>query len=254
MVDSNFITETMQDFYNLFHQQVKSRINKYQKLYSFGEDSIRYDFYHSALNFFELSPIDLILEQAIPESQFTAKERDREALKQGRHSDKPEFDLRIDNNSKLKSGIIVEFAYFRKTEISLNQDKTGRHGKLLNEIFRLALLKQYRNTDNKTIYKDFSNYLCLLVCVTDDEMINYGHNKRGRKPIPIQNEYKLSEEYISKFPNTVRGSINNMFSQKAKELNIIPTADKIFEKVENGNAITPRWATWIWEVNFKNNH
>ena len=243
----------MEDFYNTFHQQVKSRIEKYQKLYSFGEDSIRYDFYHSALNFFKLSPIDLILEQAIPDTQFTAKERDRDALKQGRHSDKPEFDLRIDNNTNLENGLIVEFAYFRKTEISLNQDKTGRHGKLLNEIHRLALLKHFQNKENKTIYKDFSNHLCLLVCVTDNEMINYGHNIRGRKPIPIQKDYELTEEYISNFPDTVRNSINEMFSQKVRELNIIPTANRIFSKVENGNNTTPKWATWIWEVNFKNN-
>lgn len=247
------MTDNMENFYNTFHQQVKSRIDKYQKMYSFGEDSIRYDFYHSALNYFELLPTDLILEQAIPESQFSAKERDTELLKQGRHSDKPEFDLRIDNNTNLKGGLIVEFAYFRKTEISLNQDKTGRHGKLLNEIHRLALLKHFRNVDNKSIYKDFSNYLCLLVCVTDDEMINYGHNNRGRKPIPIQKDYELTEEYISKFPDTARNSINGMFSQKVKELNITPTAKKIFDKVENCNATTPKWATWIWEVDFKNN-
>ena len=135
----------------------------------------------------------------------------------------------------------------------MNQDKTGRHGKLLNEIHRLALLKHFSKNDKKESYKDFSNYLCLLICVTDDEMINYGHNIRGRKPIPIQDDYELTADYISKFPDTVTKSINEMFSQKVKELNIIPTANKIFDKVENRNTTTPKWATWIWEVNFQNN-
>ena len=241
----------MKDFYNSFHQQVKNRINKYQKLYYFGEDSIRYDFYHTAVDFFKLSPTDILLEQAIPETQFVPKKRDIVNLKQGRHTDKPEFDLRIDNNTRLKNGLIVEFAYFRKTEISQNQDKSGRHGKLLNEIHRLALLKQYRNLEKKKNYKDFSNYHCLLVCVTDDEMINYGFGTRGRKSIPIQEEYELSQEYISKFPNTIQNNIDEMFTKKTTELNITPTAKKVFTQTEPGNETTPAWATWIWEVSYK---
>ncbi len=242
----------MQEFYKSFHQQVKRRVDRYKKMHSFGEDSIRYDFYHTALNHFELDPTDLILEQAIPESQFTPTERDKEASKQGRHSDKPEFDLRIDSNINHYNGLIVEFAYFRKTEISLNQGKTDRHGKIFNEIHRLALLKHFRNIDNKEIYKDFSNYLCLLVCVTDDEMINYGNNVRGRKTIPIQADYELTEDYISQFPKTIKQGIKEMFSQKTKNLKIIPTAKRVFELTEQNNQGNPIWATWIWEVTFKN--
>jgi len=241
----------MEEFYNEFHKQVKQRIEKYKKLYSFGEDSIRYDFYHTALTYFKLLPTDLILEQAIPSSQFTPKERDTKSLKQGRHVDKPEFDLRIDASNNLKNGFLVEFAYFRKTEISQNQDKTGRHGKLMNEIHRLALLKHFRNVENEEIYKDFSDYLCLLVCVTDDEMINYGDNSRGRKSIPIKKEYELTDDFLMKFPETVKNSINGIFLKQVKALKIIPTAKKVFEKVEPSNSTTPKWATWIWEVDYK---
>ena len=241
----------MEEFYNEFHKQVKQRIERYKNLYSFGEDSIRYDFYHTVLTYFKLSPTDLILEQAIPQSQFTPKDRDTKTFKQGRHIDKPEFDLRIDASNNLKYGLLVEFAYFRKTEISKNQPKPGRHGKLMNEIHRLALLKHFRNKENDEIYKDFSNYLCLLVCVTDYEMINYGHNGRGKKPIPIQKEYELTNDFIMKFPDTAKKSINELFSQQVKNLNIIPTAKKVFEKVEPSNGTTPKWATWIWEVDYK---
>lgn len=238
----------MQEFYERFHQQVKKRINKFNKMYFFGEDSIRYDFYHTAINYFNLHPIDLILEQAIPKSQFLQKERNFEILKQGRHNDKPEFDLRIDPNEKLDKGLIVEFAYFRKTEISSNQDKTGRHGKLMNEMFRLALIKHFSNPLNEEIYCDFTKYRCLLVCITDDEMINYGQNTRGRKPTPILENYILSEEFISSFPDTIKNGINNMFFNQAKNFKIIPTAKRVYNKIDENNKT--KWATWIWEIDF----
>jgi len=239
----------MQDFYLDFHKQVQQRIYKYKKLYSFGEDSIRYDFYHTAITYFHLSPTDLILEQAIPSSQFTQKKRDETIPKQGRHADKPEFDLRIDASEHLKKGIIVEFAYFRETEISNNQAKTKNHGKLLNDIFRLALLKHFRNDANESIYKDFSDYLCLLVCVTDNEMINYGTNSKGT--IPIQKEYELTHNFITKLPKTAQECINEMFLRKVKEFNIFPTAKRVFEKDEPATRESPKWTTWIWEVEFK---
>ncbi|WP_344712345.1 hypothetical protein [Winogradskyella damuponensis] len=242
----------MNELFRLFHKQVKERISKYIRFYSFGEDSIRYDFYHTALNFYNLKPTDLILEQAIPQTQFTEKKRDKKNQKQGRHKDKPEYDLRIDANSSLKNGILAEFAFFRQTEISNSQDRTARHGKLLNEIHRLALLKHFNNQDNNPIYKDFTNYKCLLICVTDSEMINYGRNERGRKAEPIQKEYQLSEEYLADFPDTIRKAIDEKFSKQIKKFNIIPTAKLIFEQNEIANNETPNWVTWIWEVDFKN--
>lgn len=241
----------MEEFYKDFHKQVQQRIDKYKKLYSFGEDSIRYDFYHTAITYFHLSPTDLILEQVIPSSQFTPKKRDGAISKQGRHTDKPEFDLRIDASKHLKRGIIVEFAYFRETEKSNNQAKTKNHGKLLHDIFRLALLKHFRNDANESIYKDFSDYLCLLVCVTDDDMINYGHNVRGKKPISIQNDYELSDDFLYKFPDTAKKNIVEMFSQQIENFKIIPTAKRVFEQIELATLDTPKWATWIWEVDFK---
>lgn len=240
----------MDDFFLLFHNQVKHRINKFKKLYAFGEDSIRYDFYQTAVTYFHLSPTDLILEQAIPPSQFTPKERNVTVSKQGRHTDKPEFDLRIDACKHLKKGIIVEFAYFRETEKSNNQAKTKNHGKLLNDIFRLALLKHFRNDKNESIYKDFSDYLCLLVCVTDDEMIKYGHNKRGKESISIQDEYKLTCNFINELPKTARNTINKMFSQQIENFKITPTAKRVFKQIEPATIDTTKWATWIWEVDF----
>ena len=244
----------MEEFYNQFHEQVKERINAFGKMYHFGEDSIRYDFYHTAIKYFNLSPSNLILEQAIPPSQFQQKDRDFGKLKQGRHSDKPEFDLRIDQCNHLNQGVIVEFAYFRSTEISMNQDKTGRHGKLMNEIFRLALLKNYTNVNGDLLYNDFSKYKCLLVCVTDSEMINYGNNVRGRQSIPIQEKYRLDDSFISKFPQTARNAIKDIFYNKTKELNIIPIATRVFEKYETpSNETSSKWGIWIWEIDFSIN-
>ncbi len=239
----------MQNFYILFHNQVKNRVNRHNTFTAFGEDSIRYDFYHTAIRYFKLNPIDLIIEQPLPTVQFDQKDRDGNILKQGRHHDKPEFDLRIDPKNKLDKGLIVEFAFFRKTKISKNQDKPGRHGKLMNDIHRLALLKHYKNIENDPTYTDFSKYLCLLVCITDEEMINYGHNRKGT--IPIQPEYNLTKNYLDRFPKSVNIKIEKRFADKVNDLRIIPIAKEIFKKTEKVNYRIPGWCTWIWEINYK---
>lgn len=241
----------MEQLFLEFHNQVKERIAKFNNFYSFGEDSVRYDFYYTVLNLYGLKPTDIILEQPIPSIQFTAKERDLTILKQGRHIDKPEFDLRIDSNKLLEHGILAEFAFFRKTEISDNQDKSARHGKIMNEIHRLALLKNYKNLDNNPVYNDFSNYKCLLICITDFEMIDYGLGSRGRKAIPVQDYYRLNTEYLDKFPKTITDCIDEKFLNKVRSLEIIPTAKRIFNKIENATYVTPKWATWVWEISYE---
>lgn len=241
----------MEQLITNFHRQVKERIDKHKKLYSFGEDSIRYDFYHTAQHLFGLSPTDIILEQPLPSTQFTPKERDLAALRQGRHIDKPEFDLRIDPTQQLNFGLLAEFAFFRKTEISDNQDKSARHGKLMNEIHRLALLKHYRNVEDNPVYKNFSNYKCLLLCITDFEMIDYGFGTRGRKAIPVQDNYRLTTQYLNEFPSTITDCIDDKFSSKVKSLRIIPTANRIFNLIENATIDTPKWATWVWQIDFE---
>ncbi len=245
------LEEPMKDLILKFHAFIKEKIERYKNLYAFGEDSIRYDFYHAALNLFNLTPSDIILEQALPSSLFTAKERDiTMRTKQGRSLEKPEFDLRIDPIKQLQSGLLAEFAFFRSTETAHHQAKSQRHGKLMNEMFRLALLKSYKNDNGEFIYKDFSKFRCLLICVTDSEMIDYGYNDRGPRAIPIQAKYELSEDYLKKFPKTITGSIDDKFLSKAKTLKIVPVATRIYEFNEPAKSITPKWATWVWEVSY----
>jgi hypothetical protein len=240
----------MNTLFNDFHQQVKRRTNKFGNFYSFGEDSIRYDFYHTAVSTFGLNPEDIILEQAIPSTQFSPKVRDLSTLKQGRHEDKPEFDLRIDPNGTLERGILAEFAFFRRTERSENQDRSGRFGKLLNEIHRLALLKNYSNENANRTYADFSSYRCLLVCVTDDEMMDYGTFIGGQK-VGIIDEFRLSKEFLSSMGKTIRDKIDRKFTQKVDALTIIPTAKRVFDIEEPKTSTLPRWATWVWEVDYQ---
>ena len=147
-----------------FERLLIDRIDYFQNFINFGEDSIRYDLFASLINIFNLKPHEILLEQAIPPTQFVNKEKASNQGR-GRHEYKPEVDLIVFPTQYLKTGIVCEFAFFRKTEKSENQDKTGKHGKLLNEIYRLSLMKNHLD------YKNFNHF---LICITDNEMMNYG--------------------------------------------------------------------------------
>jgi hypothetical protein len=219
-----------------FSNQFQDRISHFKNFNSFGEDSIRYDFFNSVIQTFNLRPYELLLEYPIPNSQFEQKTLKQESGR-GRHEYKPEVDLLIHPTKELRNGLIAEFAYFRKPEKATNQDKTGKHGKILNEVFRLSLMKHHTS---------FRNYNCYLICVTDSEMINYGKpGSRGSAPIGILDEYQLDEYFLQSLKSTALGKIDRKFINKANQLNITPIAKRTTIKSSNFN-----WEIWIWEVNF----
>ncbi len=240
----------MQKLFETFHKQVKNRIEKQNLFHAFGEDSIRYDFAFTASKEYDLKASDIILEQPLPSTQFIPEIKTSNSG-QGRKNKKPEFDLRIDPTNKLKQGILAEFSYFRRTPISKNQACPKNHGKLLNDMFRLALLKAYTNTINNPIYSDFSTHKCLLICVTDDEMIDYGIGGRNNT-VPILEEYEnIDTAFLNTLTKTTNKQLQPMFQDKLNQLNLIVNARTLFRKEEKATLNLAHWATWIWEVNFK---
>ena len=115
----------------------------------------------------------------------------------------------------------------------------------------MALLKQYDNQDSDTRYTDFANYKCLLICVTDEVMLNYGQGTRGKKPLLIQDEYILNNRNIELYPPNIKSKIQDKFRLKTNELNIIPNAKRI--KNLQIQFLNRPWGIWAWEVNFQNN-
>jgi hypothetical protein len=239
----------MDELFDLYQKHISARLNFHGSFTNFGEDSIRYDFYIALMKLFDLDPHQIILEQAIPESQFIQKKRNFSELKQGRHQDKPEFDLRVDSTVKLKNGILAEFAFFRNPRIG-KVDVSGAYGKLLNEMHRLALLKHYRNENKVEEYADFSEYKCLLICITDSVMLNYGNGTRGKRPAHnILDEYYLDDQFISPpLANGIIDSIDQKFRKKTQELNIIPTAKRIYDVSIKHN--DSPWGIWVWEISY----
>ena len=237
----------MQSLFNSYFELVKTRIINSTSFNSFGEDSIRYDFYYALMKEYGVKPHNIILEQAIPACQFVPKQREI-TNKQGRNEDKPEFDLRVDATESLKHGIICEFAYFR-SPVKGTLDVSGAYGKILNEIHRLALLKNYENNPPIQDYKSFSDYRCLLICVTDSIMLNYGSGKRGRKPTSlILDNFKLNNSFLSQLPRGIVSRIDPKFRLKVESKNIIPQASRIFNVQES--TVSRDWGIWIWEVEF----
>jgi hypothetical protein len=223
-----------------FEKLFTERIEHFENFNSFGEDGIRYDFFNAVMNTYNIKPYQLQLEYPIPNTQFENKVN-KETTGRGRHEFKPEVDLLIKPYENLQDGMIVEFAYFRKPEKAQNQDKTGKHGKILNEIFRLALMKNF---------EEFKDYKCYLICVTDDEMINYAkEGTRGATPIGIQDEYILSNDFLMKFKKTAYDKIDEKFKNQIVKLEITPTAKRIFNIVSTKKL---NWGIWIWEVSFIN--
>ena len=224
-----------------FERLLIDRIKFFKNFTSFGEDSIRYDFFASLMKTFDLKPHEILLEQAIPETQFVNKEKTAE-LGRGRHDYKPEVDLIVYPSKFLNIGIVCEFAFFRKTVKSENQDKTGRHGKLLNEIYRLSLMKHHTNFNSLHHY---------LICITDDEMINYGkEGTRGSTPIAINDNYLLNDEFLNQLKQTARSKIDDKFYIMTKNLEITPIAKRVYRKEFSEPS---KWAIWIWEVNYNQN-
>jgi hypothetical protein len=223
-----------------FERIFTERILHYKNFNSFGEDSIRYDFFNALINIYNLKPYQFQLEFPIPIEQFENKIK-KENSGRGRHEYKPEVDLLIDPINSFDVGIVAEFAYFRKPEKAKNQDKTGKHGKIFNEIFRLALMKNHQQ---------FNNYKCYLICVTDDEMINYAkEGTRGSTPIGIQDEYLLNHDFLRKIKSTAIGKIDDKFKLKVAELSITPSAKRIFNIKSKSNL---NWEIWVWEIDYVN--
>lgn len=227
------------ELFNQFENLLMQRIKHTGALTNFGEDSIRYDFFMSLIKTYNLKPFEIYLEQAIPSSQFIDKQNNNER-KQGRQNYKPEVDLIVYPTESVSSGFVCEFSFFRKTKISKNQDKTGRHGKLLNDIYRLSLMKHHEK------FKSFKHY---LICVTDEEMINYGkENTRGPVPILISDNYSLCDNFLNSLKQTAKAKIDDKFYLKTKYLGITPTAKRILNKQFD----TPsKWAIWVWEINIE---
>jgi hypothetical protein len=233
----------MNELFDLYRTFLTARLQAHGSFNSFGEDSIRYDFYIALMRLYGLEPHQIILEQPIPPTQFN--QREREILRgRGRHEDKPEFDLRVDPAGLLNQGLIVEFGYFRAPELASNQDKSGKHGKLLNELFRLALLKNFAL---------FNNYRCMFICVTDSDMINYGaRGVQGPQALPIQGNYILDDNFLRILSDTSRKKIQDKFYDRTLELNIIPTAQRIILLDTPANNFIGQWQLWAWEVDYIN--
>jgi hypothetical protein len=229
----------MEKIFDQFFDNVSKRLDYQKDFTKFGEDSVRYDFFHAIQTVCQMDPHFFYLEHPFPETEFVRKKKIKKTGR-GRKDEKPEFDLRIDARELLKKGIVAEFGFFRKPEIG-KVDVTGNMGKLLNESSRLSLLKNY---------KDYLNHKALLIIVTDLAMINYGGNTRGRKPgVLITDEMLFDDILISKFNNTIKNKLKIGFKKKMDEYNFSPKAKRIFNKeyVDEKTKKT-KWAIWIWEI------
>jgi hypothetical protein len=241
----------MEKIFDCFFENVKKRLNYRKDFTKFGEDSIRYDFFIALQEQCKIEPYLFHLEHPFPETEFVKIKIPKEKGQgQGRYDEKPEFDLRIDATKSLTKGIVAEFGFFREP-ITAEPDSTGSMGKILNEISRLCLLKNY---------KDYKEHKALLIIVTDENMIYYGKpykdgkKKRGRQPkVLIENEIIVNEKLLSLLGVTIKKSIKQGFTKKLDEYKITPIAKRIYSRIELDPISNKEWGIWIWEIECKKN-
>ena len=235
-------SKNMQELFAKYYQLLKARIDYNNGFTNFGEDSVRYDFYFALQDQYSLAPHELMLEQEIPNTQYVQRENVG-TPRGGRTTEKPEIDLMVHPTESLPAGLVVEFAYFRKPPIADNSAKTANHGKLMQDIFRLAMLKEHES---------YSNYKHLMVCLMDSEMLEYGSpGTRGRSAIGIQEEYNLSTQFLERFPKTAIKPIDSVgFRKKSEEIHIVPRAERVFNAEHPETSGISKWALMVWDVGF----
>lgn len=233
----------MKELFTKYDQLLEARVRHNKGFNGFGEDSVRYDFYFALQGLFNLAPHELMLEQEIPNTQYVAKTPKPVKTGQGRKKEKPEVDLIVHPTESFPKGLVAEFAYFRTPPIAANSAKPANHGKLIEDIFRLAMMKEH---------VDFKDYSHLMICLTDVEMIDYGMpGTRGSHAVKIQENYRLTEEFLSSLSSTTNKVINKQgFRKKANYKRIVPRANRIVSFEHPRSSKISKWALWIWEVDF----
>jgi hypothetical protein len=239
----------MEKIFDQFFDNVSKRLDYQKDFTKFGEDSVRYDFFHAIQTVCQMDPHFFYLEHPFPETEFVRKKKIKKTGR-GRKDEKPEFDLRIDATKSLTKGIVAEFGFFREP-ITAEPDSTGSMGKILNEISRLCLLKNY---------KDYKEHKALLIIVTDEKMIYYGKpykdgkKKRGIQPkVLIEDEIIVNEKLLSLLGVTMKKSIKQGFTKRLDKYKITPIAKRIYSRIELDPISNKEWGIWIWEIECKKN-
>lgn len=243
----------MNELFENFQELVRTRLHYCGNFQSFGEDSIRYDFHIALQRQYQLQPHHIILEQAIPPTQFYQSPNQNGPRRRGRQEKKPEFDMRVDPVGQLPFGILAEFAFFRDPPIG-TLDVTGSIGKIMNEIHRLALLKHFNNQPPIRGYNNFNNYRCLLICISDAKMIHYGApGVQGPQPtVVIEDHYVLNNDFLDILSVTAKSKIEDNFLTKVRQLDITPTACRFINLHSEAVNNFPEWSVWAWEISYNN--
>ncbi len=234
----------MEQLFEEFRELLNSRIRHHSGFTEFGEDSVRLDFCISLVKTLHIQPYQISLERPIPKGQFTPSPKKKETPSaRGRQEDKPEIDLVVDPLDNLANGLVVEFAFFRKSLQAANSPQTKQHAKLMNDILRLSLMKEY---------KDYRNYQHLMICLSDEEMIDYGATgKRGPKAMPIQKEYNFNEALLKQLLERKTLQFDPRFESMAKTKCIEAKAKLIYHSLTKSEGDISKWVIWIWEVGFE---
>jgi hypothetical protein len=182
------------------------------------EDNIRYDFFYALTHCNNLKPWNILLEAPYPFEILNLQ-------------NKFEVDFMIKPTEQIKTGLICEFKYDRKANSTVN--KTNRYGKLINDLLRLSLLKDFA-----------PNYRNILVYVSDIEMIKYKNSFYINQTSEI--DFQLTDIYISNLKPSARLQINSIFLNPFTENNITGNCKLIYNHIINdGNK---SYGIYVWDV------
>jgi hypothetical protein len=214
----------MEEVFKKFNQLFTKRCDNYSLL-SFGEDSVRYDFFCALSSVLSLEPWEIRLESAANPMTFIPRNNENSKRKE-----KPMLDLIFEKGD---TNICVEFALFRQNS---NEDgtinKTERTVKMLNDMVRVAL------------ESEFSSRTGYFVCVADDKML--GHQLRNKMLGRFPSDYLITEKVITTQQQSKTCKFDLRFIDKFLELNKRVKSTLIFNEEIKAAKINRKTKILIW--------
>ena len=216
----------MKQLFKLYKTLLQERLDK-KTLLTFGEDSIRYDFFAALLETYNFRPSQIQLEVAIDGQTFIPL-----ANKNSFRSEKPLIDLVV---IEKELNISVEFGLFRQNSNDKGTiNKTNRIVKMLNDMIRVSLESYFTDTKG------------LFICVADHKML--GHQLRSQILDRFPCDYYITNDIINHQLQQRTNNFDLRFLKVFQPMNKSITSKLVYNELLEAKNVLNETRLLIWDV------
>lgn len=221
----------MKEIFKRFHELFTERCNNYQ-LVTFGEDSVRYDFFCAISQIMILEPWQIQLESSANSNAYKPRQNAK-----AKRKEKPMLDFILEDGF---NNICIEFALFRQNSNDAGTiNKTARTVKMLNDMIRIGL---------ETKFSERTGY---FVCVADDKML--GHQLRNKLLGQFPSNYIIDEKLVTQQMQTKTCQFDTRFIERFIELNATIKSTLVYCEQVTAQKIERLTKILVWEVQLVSN-